>query len=356
MRGRERGESGPFVVEPHHRLTIRPSGSVEHLANDTLTAVPGVSVGHASDPAGRSGCTVVLGPFRGAVVVRGLATGSRELGALDPAHLVPRVDAVLLTGGSAFGLAAADGVMAWLSERGRGYETGVTPVPIVPTAVIFDLAEGAPRPDADLGREACAAASDGPVGQGRVGAGAGATVGKLAGPENGSPGGVGSRSVRVGDWTVGALAVVNALGDVRDGSGRIVAGARGVGGGLLDGEALLMERLAKGEMETLVGGAEDEASTTGVGRNTTLAVVATDAPLDPVGMQRVLAVAAGAFARRVTPVHTPFDGDVLFGLSTGGEGSLSSGELMALGVSGRCVLEEAITGAVTAAADTDEAE
>ncbi len=151
--------------------------------NDTLTAVPGLRVGQVEVEGGRSGCTVVLGPFRGVADVRGLATGTRELDPLSPEHLVPTIDALLFTGGSAFGLASADGVMAHLEEQGIGFDTGVARVPIVPAAVIFDLAEGVPRPGPKEGRKACETASDGPVAQGSVGAGAGALVGKVGGRE-----------------------------------------------------------------------------------------------------------------------------------------------------------------------------
>ena len=291
--------------------------------NRTLTAVPGLAVGHATAPHGRTGCP------------------------LAPEHLVPAIDAVLLTGGSAFGLAAADGVMAWLRERGRGHETGVVPVPIVPGAVIFDLAEGVTPPDAAMGEAACDAASSGPVAEGRVGAGAGATVGKLGGLDGAMPGGVGSWSVSAGPWTVAALAVVNALGDVRDGDGRIVAGARGEDGAFLDGAALLRARAgeAGGEMDGLAAGT-----------NTTLAVVATDAPLSRRDLGRLLRVAGNALPRRIHPVHTPFDGDVVFALSTGGmdegrdaEGAgLPSTALLSLAVAAQEALEEALTRAVAA--------
>ena len=304
--------------------------------NSTLTAVPGIRVGHASTAAGRSGCTVVLGPFRGAVDVRGPASGSREFETLAPEHLVPRVDAVLLTGGSAFGLAAADGVMAWLAERGRGYDTGAGPVPIVPAAVIFDLTEGGERPDGALGREACESATAEPVAEGRVGAGAGVTVGKLLGRARACPGGVGSRAVRAGDWWVGALAVVNALGDVLDADGRIVAGARDGEGGFVGGEDVLS-----------AGGEAVDPLQPRVGENTTLAVVATDAPLGRVDLLRLARMASTALARRISPVHTPFDGDVVFGLSTAEEArAVDPARLLALGVSARRVLEESITGAV----------
>lgn len=292
-------------------------------ADATLTAVAGVSVGHATSPDGTTGCTVVLGPFRAAVEVRGLATGTRELGVMAPEHLVPRIDAILLTGGSAFGLAAADGVVAWLAERGLGYRTRVVPVPIVPAAVIFDLQPGRPRPDAAMGRRACEGAGTGPVPRGRVGVGAGATVGKLSGMEGASPGGVGSRARHVGGWTVGALVVVNAVGDVFDSTGRAVTGGR--------------------DRETRPSPAP------GAGENTTLAVVATDAPLDRIGLARLARMANTALARRIVPVHTPYDGDVVFAVSSSSETApVESAELLSLGVAAREALEDAIVDAVTA--------
>jgi L-aminopeptidase/D-esterase-like protein len=281
---------------------------------------------------------VALGPFRGAVEIRGLATGSRELHVLSPHHLVPRVDANHLTGGTAFGLAAADGIMAWLAEHDRGYDTGEVLVPIVPAAVIFDLHAHATRPDGETGREACEAAEEGMPEEGRVGAGAGATVGKIAGPEGAMPGGVGAWSVEHGPYRVGALTVVNALGDVVDGDGRIVAGARSPDGAFVDTEAVLRAG----------GGASGEMRDVVAGTNTTLAVVATDAPLSRVALGRMARVAANALARRIRPVHTPFDGDVIFAVSTAPEEhDMTSAEILTLGAAAQHVLEEAITRAVT---------
>lgn len=271
--------------------------------------MPGVRVGHATDAEARTGCTVVLGPFRAACDVRGLATGSRELETTRPGHLVPRIDAILLTGGSAFGLAAADGVVAWIEEHGGGYPTGAARVPIVPAAVIYDLAVGRAdrRPDAAMGRAACDAASNAPVAEGAVGAGTGATVGKIAGLEHAMPGGIGSWSEEGVGGRLGALAVVNALGDVRGADGAILAGARANGGGFIDAARLLRE------------GAFSPEATAPVrpepGSNTTLVVVATDAPLDQGALRLVARAAATAMARRVTPVHTPFDGDISFAIS-----------------------------------------
>lgn len=269
-----------------------------------LTDVPGLRVGHAHDEAARTGCTVVLGPFRGACDIRGLATGTREIETLSALHLVERVDALLLTGGSAFGLAAADGVMAWLeADGGYGFDTGVARVPLVPAAVIFDLAVGAPdrRPDAAMGRAACEAAGA-EVGEGPVGAGAGATVGKALGPGGSMPGGVGTASRREGGFTVGALAVVNAMGDVLDGQGRIVAGTRSPEGGFAD-SARLARQGGGGPLPP-------------PGTNTTLCVVATDAPLDRPALRALARAGSTGQARRLSPAHTPFDGDVTFAVST----------------------------------------
>jgi L-aminopeptidase/D-esterase-like protein len=289
----------------------------------------------------------VIGPFRAAVDVAGMATGSRELHVLEVEHMVPSVDALLLTGGSAFGLAAADGVTTWLAEHGMGYDTGVARVPIVPAAVIFDLHEGRPRPGPETGRAACEAASDAPVLQGRVGAGVSATVGNLGGPAGTMDGGVGSWAVGMGEWTVGALAVVNALGDVLDRDGRIVAGARAADGTFLDSVRLLREW----PLEQLRDASFRAALREGAlrpGRNTTLAVVATDAPLAKVDLRRLARMAGTALPRRISPVHTPFDGDVIFAASTSPEARpLAGPELLALGAAAREALEEAITSAVT---------
>ena len=314
----------------------------------TLTAVPGFRVGHAEVPGGGSGCTVILGPFRGAVEVRGMATGSRELGVLSPEHLVEGVDAVLLSGGSAFGLAAADGVMTWMEERGSGFDTGVGVVPLVPAAVIFDLAPGRERPGPAQGRAACEAASSDGVEEGSVGAGAGATVGKVRGPEGASPGGLGSASMPWREFQVGALAVVNALGDVVGPDGGILAGARSPSGELLGTDAHLLAGRGPGGFADAGGRADLAGGEKPVpGSNTTLVVLGTDAPLARVELNRWARMATGAFPRAISPVNTPFDGDVLFALSSGSEaGFLDPGDLLTLGVVGRTVVEEAIRRAV----------
>src|SRR2546425_3353117 len=204
----------------------------------SLTAVRGLSVGHWTDLGRATGCTVVLAPeggMRAARALRGRATGTRELDALDPRHLVGHIDAILLTGGSAYGLGAADGVMRWLRERGRGFPVGAAGVvPIVPTAVIFDfdLAPGAKAdrwPTADDAYRACEAASPA-IAEGSVGAGTGATVGKALGPRRAMKGGLGTWAVRAGEVVVGALVVANAVGNVLDGAGRVLAGRRGPDG------------------------------------------------------------------------------------------------------------------------------
>ncbi len=306
------------------------------MSQGDITDVPGIRVGHAEVSGGGSGCTVVLGPFRGAVEINGMATGSRELDPLSPTHLVPHVDALLLTGGSAFGLAAADGVMSWLESHGVGFQVRSHRVPIVPTAVIFDLEKGKERPSGDTGRQACENAIAAGMAQGRVGAGAGATVGKIAGPEAAMRSGLGSASVKIGGFHVGALSVVNAFGDVLDAWGGILAGARGPDGVFLNTARELQERLSSGDMSA------------GAGGNTTLSVVATDAPLSRVALARLARMAATALPRRVSPVHTLFDGDITFAVSTAEvAGGVPSAALVALGSAARDCLETAIERAVT---------
>lgn len=275
----------------------------------SVTAVEGILVGHATDADAATGCTVVLGPPEGmaaAAYVRGRATGTRELDAIAPGHLVPAINAILLTGGSAFGLGAADGVMRWLAERGRGFNVRVGVVPIVPAAVVFDLSPlGSPDrwPGPDDGYRACEAA--GPdVAEGSAGAGTGATVGKALGAAGAMKGGVGTWAEAADGVTVGVLAVVNAFGDVRDGSGAIIAGARREGR-FVDARAYL----AAGGVP---GGAFARA-----GANTTLIVVATDAGLDRLALRDVARMATDALAQRITPVGTQYDGDVVFAVSCG---------------------------------------
>jgi L-aminopeptidase/D-esterase-like protein len=274
----------------------------------TIRDVPGIRVGHATDAEGMTGCTVVLAPgtATAGVDVRGSAPGTRETDLLRPTALVDRVNAICLAGGSAFGLAAADGVMRWLAERGAGFSTGIRPVPIVPAAIIFDLGVGSPDaiPGPDAGYAACAdAESGGSHLEGRVGAGTGATIGKLAGPERAGPGGVGSAAMRLVDGsTVGAIVVNNALGNVIGRAGQVVAGIRGDAGEHLDATALLLS---------------GESKPPQVGENTVLVVVATDAALDRAACRKLSELAHDGLARSISPVHTLLDGDVAFALSTG---------------------------------------
>ena len=277
--------------------------------SNSLAAVSGITVGHWTHASGGTGCTAILAPpggMRAAAAIRGRATGTREFDALSPRHLVPHVDALLLTGGSAYGLGAADGVMRWLRERGRGLSVGPSAVvPIVPAAVIFDLpADGSARwPAAENGFAACDAAGTEIV-EGSVGVGAGATVGKVLGLDHAMKGGVGTWAVRAGDVVVGALVAVNALGDVRDADGKILAGARGDDGTLRDAQAYLAQ-----------GGAlfgRMAAATS----NTTLAVIATNVALDRIALEELGRSGCDALARRITPYGTLFDGDICFALST----------------------------------------
>lgn len=280
-------------------------------ANQTLTAVAGLRVGHWTDAAALTGCTVVLcdGGAVAGVDVRGGGPGTRETDLLAPGRLVERVDAVLLTGGSAFGLAAADGVMRWLEERGRGFDTGVVRVPIVPSAVIFDLGIGNPRvrPGPEAGYAACEAAGAGPVEEGNVGVGTGATVGKWAGPQYAMKAGLGSAALPLpGGGTVAALAVVNALGDVVDPlTGRIVAGAYDRASGTF------LSRRASPLQPPFA-----PPSAPPPGANTVIAVVATDVALSKEAVHKVAQMAHDGLARTIYPAHTPWDGDTVFALST----------------------------------------
>lgn len=278
-----------------------------------LTDVPGILVGHAADAAALTGCTVVLCGTEavGGVDVRGSATGSCEIETLHPGSVDPHVHAILLTGGSAFGLEASCGVRLALERRGIGFATPYGPVPIVPAAVLFDLglAKRGVRPGAAMGEKAVQAASDGPVPEGNVGAGTGATVGKIAGMKQCMKSGIGSASLTLGSGVVvAALVAVNALGDVIDpaNGGRIVAGARKSPASreFLDSAAVMRHGIASQPL----------------GRtNTTLAVVATNARLDRVEVNKMAALASLGVARTVNPVNTMSDGDITFAISLGKE-------------------------------------
>jgi L-aminopeptidase/D-esterase-like protein len=265
-------------------------------------AIEGLQIGHSTGEA--TGVTVILVPSGtvGSGEVRGGAPATREFALLDPTRTVSRVDAVVLTGGSAFGLTAADGVMRFLAERGQGYETGAGPVPIVPTAAIFDLVEsGGAIPTADDGYAAATAAASGTaLTRGRVGAGRSATIGKWRGPEHAVAGGFGFAATEVDGVQVVALAVVNAVGDVVDREGRVLVGPRA---GSRGGDA------AEGFPAPVFG---DEMRS-----NTTLVVVVTDARLDKVGCHLIAQSAHDGMARSIRPAHTRFDGDLAIALATG---------------------------------------
>jgi len=304
---------------------------------DNLCDVPGVLVGHATDEHGTTGCTAVLfdNPA-GAIVgvdVRGSSPGTRETDRLGPIGAVRPTHGLLLTGGSAFGLAAADGVVRFLEEKGVGLDVGVARIPLVSAAVLFDVVVGDPsvRPNAEMGYRAASSATAGDFAQGSVGAGAGATVGKVLGMDRAMKGGIGSASVHLEDGlVVGALAAVNAFGEVRDPwTRKVIAGPRLEDGTLGDTVELLSEasdRLRWGE-------------------NTTLGIVATNARLSKPQVNKVAQMAHDGLARTVYPVHTTVDGDVVFAAGTGEVEAAPD----VVGAWGARVIEEAIIHAVLAA-------
>lgn len=280
----------------------------------SITDVAGISVGHAHDLVALTGVTVVLAPAGtvGGVDVRGGAPATRETDLLAPEALVGEVHAVALCGGSAMGLDAAGGVMAWLREQGRGLNVGLTRVPIVPAAALFDLAIGRSDrfPDAVMGYAACAAADSAAVVEGCVGAGAGATLGKLLGIAWAMKSGVGSWSEQLPDGvTVGALVALNPFGDVCRADGSLIAGVRAPEhGGLADAMALLRDPRRQTSFPWVRASA---------GSNTTIAVIATDARLDKAGARKLAQMAQDGLARSIRPIHTPLDGDSVFTLATG---------------------------------------
>lgn len=304
---------------------------------DSMADVSGIEVGHGTDLVGVTGCTVIL-CGEGAVVgvdVRGGAPATRETDLCRPGTLVDRVQAILLSGGSTFGLGAASGVMRFLVERHRGFGVGDMRIPLVPAACIFDLDLGSPVwPEPDLAYEACRAASSGKLAHGCVGAGTGATVGKLFGVARSTKSGIGSASVRAGAATVGAIVVVNAFGDVEFPSGgTIVAGARDVDGEFAGTVAHL---LASPRPLTAMS-------------NTTIGVVATDAALNSVQTNHLASVAHDGLARVISPVHTMVDGDAIFSLATGHLAVEDVPSLISLAAAAVLVVERAVLRAVAAA-------
>ena len=301
---------------------------------NSITDVKGLRVGHASNYDGYTGCTVILceaGATCG-IDIRGSASGTRQVDALSISHIVEHVHAILLSGGSSFGLDAATGVMRYLEERGIGFDVGPTKIPIVPTAVIFDIFFGDPRvrPTPEMGYEACMNAQE-TVEEGSVGVGTGAAVGKLFEISRAMKGGVGTSSIVMPDGlTVASLVVVNAFGDIIDNvTGKIIAGAR------VSPESLefanTVESIKKGAVKKQFGLV-----------NTTLGVVATNAKFDKKGITKIAQMAQGGLIKTISPVHTTFDGDLVFALATGE----CEADINLVGVLGEFVIAEAIKRAV----------
>jgi L-aminopeptidase/D-esterase-like protein len=305
--------------------------------HDDITDIPGIRVGHDTNLAAATGCTVLLcNPAAiGGVDVRGGAPATRETDLLRPMHMVEEVHAIVLAGGSAFGLEAAHGVMAYLEEQGVGYDVGVARVPIVPAAAIFDLGLGSAkiRPDLAAGYRACEHATDEPVEQGNVGGGTGATVGKLFGPAFMMKGGLGSASMQLPDGTrVAALVVVNALGDILDPqTQQVIAGARNPSG--------------------------EGFRSANPFSNTTLAVVATSASLSKDEANKMAQMAHDGMAQTIRPAHTMFDGDTIFALATGPrlhervDAAQAALQISTVGAAAATTVARAIVKAINAAQD-----
>jgi len=312
---------------------------------NAITAVPGIKVGHASNLKALTGCTVILcqeGAI-GAVDIRGTAAGTRQLDPLTSLHLVDKIQAVLLAGGSAFGLDAAGGVMAYLEKRRKGFDVGETKIPHVPTAVIFDFGIGdfRVRPDRKMGYQACLNASR-KVAEGSVGVGTGATVGKLFGIERAMKGGVGTSSIQgPKGLIVGALVVVNAFGDVFDpSSNQILAGARmsKVSFQLANSSKWMRRGVARKQFGAVTPSDPNDF-------NTTLGVVATNANLTKKEAHQVAQIAHAGLAKVISPLHTTFDGDLIFTLSYGKK----KADVNTVGLLGEAVLMESVKRAITKA-------
>jgi len=309
------------------------------LTTGSITDVPGVKVGHFTEARRPTGCTVVLveqGATAG-VAVRGAAPGTRETDLLDPSNTVEHVHAIVLSGGSAYGLSAASGAVRWLEERGYGLPIGSGRVPIVPAAVLFDLLVGDHRirPDEAAGYAACEAATASPPAQGSVGAGTGATIGKLFGMDRAMKGGIGTAAMRVGGITIGAIVAVNAVGDVIDPtSGEVVAGALDPTGSKPCGTTATL--LRDGTSPSMEAGAA-----------TTIGVLATDASLTKAQCRLLAHSAHNGLARCIDPIHTVWDGDTIFAVATGRE--MQAADMMALGAIAPRVMSAAVLNAVKAA-------
>jgi L-aminopeptidase/D-esterase-like protein len=308
---------GPFTVRAGATSFVDSLGEFDAFAPDapagSLTDVEGLKVGHWTDTRRPTGCTAVVAE-KGAIAgvdVRGGSPGTRETDLLNPVNTVQQIYAVMLAGGSAFGLDTASGAMRWLDEQNIGYKMGPLNVPIVPAAILFDLGvgDGKIRPNAESGYKACAAATTGAVQEGNVGAGAGATIGKLLGHQYAMKSGLGSASIKVGDTgvVVAAMVAVNAVGDIWDRhTGKVIAGARSATPGG-DGLAHAMDQLLAGKGMILPQ----------AGTNTTIGIVATNAALTKDEATKMAQMAQDGYARAINPAHTPLDGDTIFALSTG---------------------------------------
>ncbi len=332
---------GGIIDTPSSFLVISPQ--MKRL--NAITDVPGIKVGHASDFKALTGCTVILcedGAI-GAADIRGPATGTRQMDPLTHLHLVDKIQAVLLAGGSAFGLDAAGGVMAYLEERKKGFDVGETKIPHVPTAVIFDFGIGdfRVRPDRKMGYQACLNAAE-KVAEGSVGVGTGATVGKLFGIERAMKGGVGTSSIQGPEGlVVGALVVVNAFGDVFDpGSHQILAGARTskVSFQLANSSKWMKRGVARKQFGAIT-------PSDSIAFNTTLGAIATNAHFTKKELRQVAQIAHTGLAKVISPLHTTFDGDLIFTISYGKK----KADVNTVGLLGEAVLMESVKRAITKA-------
>ncbi len=304
---------------------------------DSICDVPGILVGHAQDFKGGTGCTVIISENDAVcgVDIAGGAPGTRETDCFKPVNLVQHANAVYLGGGSAFGLAGADGVMRWCEENGMGIDIGECVVPIVPGAVLFDLKFGdhKARPDSDMGYRACLAASSAETSMGNIGAGTGATIGKARGIDGVMKGGLGTASIKVGSLIVGAIAAVNCFGDIVDeNTGEIIAGTRPASGSKFEGALKYLK----------------EAAFTGINpisSNTTLGVIATNALFAKPEATKVAMMTHDGFARAINPVHTIYDGDSIFCLATGE----IRADITAVGTLAAKVMSKAVINGVKAA-------
>jgi L-aminopeptidase/D-esterase-like protein len=320
-------------------VVAAPSVSAAEPSSKGLTDVQGLKVGSHTLSEKPTGCTVILAEkgATGGVDVRGGAPGTRETDLLSPLNHVQVVHAVVLSGGSAFGLDSAMGAVRWLEEHDIGYPAGGIKVPIVPAAILFDIPfAGKPqvRPTADCGYKATQAANDGPVAEGTLGAGAGATVGKMGGRGKSMKGGLGSASIRLPDGlVVAAIVATNSVGDIIDpATGQVVAGARGE-----DGKSFIDVR------KLLRAGTLTRGQAPRAGENTTIGLVATNAVLTKVQAQKIAQMAHDGFARAISPVHTTGDGDTIFSLATGAlAGEVNDGRLTQIGALAAEAMADAI--------------